>query len=320
LPYVMSKIWFAGALALYQALAYTIIRHLAFDMPGGMLEFGMLYVTLVLTTLAGMMLGLLVSAFAPNPNSAPLLIIMIIIPQIVLSGALAPVPSSASAPATTRWAFEAFMGITGVGSDIAADPCWALPEDLRESMTLDDKVANDCRCMGPNIFNEAFCDVPGVGARYDPAVDEPKPVEPPPLGDPPASPEIPPPPAQPGEGADTLALTRYLEALRVYQEETDQIRAEFEAEIVAHQARAEVYESSVKSYQEALIEWQTARNSAVGEAEGLIGALRDELGWTFVNKENSAVYWGRIGTTWAAQGVIILVLFSLILFFIKRKD
>jgi hypothetical protein len=280
----------------------------------------MLFVTLILTTLAGMMLGLLVSAFAPNPNSAPLLIIMIIIPQIVLSGALAPIPSTASAPATTRWAFEAFMGITGVGSDIAADPCWALPEDLRESMTLDDKLDNGCRCMGPNVFNEAFCDVPGVGGRYDPAVDAPKPVEPAPLGDPPPAPEIPPPPPQPGVGADTLALTQYLEALRVYQEQTDQIRSAYEAEILAHQSRAEVYETTVKNYQEELIEWQTARNSAVGEAEGLIGAIRDELGWTFVNQENTAVYWGRIGTTWAAQGVIILVLFGLILVFIKRKD
>jgi ABC-type multidrug transport system ATPase subunit/pSer/pThr/pTyr-binding forkhead associated (FHA) protein len=319
-PYVMSKIWFAGALALYQAGAYTIIRHLAFDMPGGMLEFGSLYVTLVLTTLAGMMLGLLVSAFAPNSNSAPLLIIMVIIPQIVLSGALAPVPSTASAPATTRWAFEAFMGITGVGSDVAADPCWALPEDLRDTMSLDDKVENGCRCMGPNVFNQDLCDVPGVGGRYDPAVDEPAPIEPPPLGDPPPSPEIPPPPAQPGDGAGNLELTQYLEALRVYQEETEQIRLDYEGEILAHQARAEVYASTVTAYQEDLIDWQTARNSAVGEAEAVIGAVRDELGWTFVNKENSAIYWSRIGTTWAAQGVISLVFFGLILLFIRRKD
>jgi ABC-type multidrug transport system ATPase subunit/pSer/pThr/pTyr-binding forkhead associated (FHA) protein len=320
LPYVLSKVWVAVLLALYQAAAYSLIRTYAFDMPGGMPEFWMLFVTLALTTLAGMMFGLMVSAVAPNANSAPLLIILIIIPQVVLSGALAPIPSAASAPATTRWAFEAFMGITGVGSDVAADICWELPEELREAMTLEDKQVNGCRCMGTSVFDPERCNFPGVGQRYDPAVDQPEPLEPPPLGDPPSSPDIPPAPEQPADGADTLAMTEYLEALRLYQEETDLIREAYEAEIESHQARAEVYEAEVKAYQEELIEWQTARNSAVGEAEGLIGSIRNEFGWTFVNKDDPAAFWQRIMTTWAAQGAIILVLFALILIFIKRKD
>ena len=35
LPYVMSKVWVAALLALYQAAAYTIVHYLAFDVPGG---------------------------------------------------------------------------------------------------------------------------------------------------------------------------------------------------------------------------------------------------------------------------------------------
>ncbi len=66
---------------------------LAFKMPGGLLEFGEVYVTLVLAVITGMMLGLLASALAANAASAPLTLIMLIVPLIVLSGALAPVPN-----------------------------------------------------------------------------------------------------------------------------------------------------------------------------------------------------------------------------------
>jgi hypothetical protein len=70
-----------------------------------------------------------------------LLVIILMLPQIVLGGALIPIPGFVSAPTSTRWAFEALMGITGPGSDIAADICWALPPDVRGAMTIDDKLA-----------------------------------------------------------------------------------------------------------------------------------------------------------------------------------
>ncbi len=130
LPYVLSKVWVAALLALYQAAAYTIIHYLAFKMPGGWVEFGLFYFTLVLATMAGMMLGLFASAIAPNANAAPLIVILLIIPQVVLGGALIPVPEYVSAPTSSRWAFEAVVGISGIGSAVAADLCWALPEDL----------------------------------------------------------------------------------------------------------------------------------------------------------------------------------------------
>ncbi len=156
LPYVMSKIWVAALLALYQAAVYTIVHYLAFDMPGGTLEFFQIYITMVLVTLAGMMLGLFASALAPNSSSAPLLVIILILPQIVLGGALIPIPTSISAPTSSRWAFEALTSITGPGSDVAADQCWALPEDVRASMTIDQKVENNCKCMGPNMLKEGI--------------------------------------------------------------------------------------------------------------------------------------------------------------------
>jgi energy-coupling factor transporter ATP-binding protein EcfA2 len=110
LPYVMSKIWVAAMLALYQAAAYTIIHYLAFDMPGGVQEFMLFYVTLVLGTLAGMMIGLLASAVAPNANSAPLIVILLIIPQVVLGGALIPMPTEISSVTSSRWSFKPSSG------------------------------------------------------------------------------------------------------------------------------------------------------------------------------------------------------------------
>ncbi len=101
LPYVSSKVWVAMLLAFYHAAAYAIIHFVAFDMPGGTLEFGLFYVTLVLAVMAGMVAGIFASALSPAASSAPLIMILLIVPQIVLSGALAPVPGTVSAIAST---------------------------------------------------------------------------------------------------------------------------------------------------------------------------------------------------------------------------
>jgi hypothetical protein len=136
LPYVASKVWVALLLAFYHGLAYTAVHFLAFDIPGGMAVIALAYVTMVLAAMAGMVCGLLASALAPAASSAPMIMILLLVPQIVLSGALAPVPETISSVASTRWAFEGLIGIVGFGSDVAADPCWQLPKELRESMTL----------------------------------------------------------------------------------------------------------------------------------------------------------------------------------------
>ncbi len=173
LPYVLSKVWVASLLALYQAICYVGLQYLAFDMPGGFQEFIVIYISLILSTLGGMMLGLLASAVAPNANAAPLIVIMLIIPQVVLGGGLIPVPPKISQVTLTRWAFEPIMAALGAGSDVAADVCWALPEDVRNSMSMDDKVAHGCNCMGVNVLREQSCNFPGMGkilqSRHRPA-------------------------------------------------------------------------------------------------------------------------------------------------------
>ena len=122
-------------------------------------------------------MGFLASAVAPNANAAPLIVILLIVPQVVLGGALIPIPSSVSTPISTRWAFEALTSISGAGSDVAADACWALPEGVRDAMSLEDKTTQGCRCMGVNALHQASCDFPGLGSFYDPVIDQPRPSE-----------------------------------------------------------------------------------------------------------------------------------------------
>ncbi|MCC6191128.1 MAG: FHA domain-containing protein [Anaerolineales bacterium] len=321
LPYVLSKIWVAALLALYQTAAFVIIHYLAFQMPGGLLEALTIYLTLTLSTMAGMMLGLFASALAPNSNSASLLVIVLMIPQIVLGGALIALPGPGqfvSALTTTRWAFEALMSITAVGSDVAADACWALPEDLREAMSLDDKQAQGCRCLGTAIFSA--CNFPGVGRFYDPAIDAPAPVEPEGAGDPPVEPVLPERPVEPADQSNQIAMAEYLEALGAWEDEVDRIQAAYEAEVDAYQAEVDAYQEQLVDYQEEFAQWRIARASAVEPAEGLVFQVNRDFGWTFVNKEDALAYWPKILTTWFAQGIYSSLLFITILVLQKRKD
>ena len=320
LPYVLSKVWVAAVLALYQAAVYTIVHHLAFEMPGGILEFFQVYITMTLATMAGMMLGLFASALAPTPSSAPLLVIMLILPQIVLGGALIPIPGFVSAPTSTRWAFEALMGISGPGSDIAADICWALPPDVRAAMTIENKLAYGCRCMGLNMLREESCNYPGLAEFYNPAIDQPPPVEPAPLGSPPAEPVIPERPVQPADQSDNVAMADFFVQLQAWETQATAIQEDYKKQIEAYQAQADVYKSEAIAYQQELIEWQIAQASAVTAAEGVVETFKTGFGWTYVDKENGPAYWGKILFTWLVQSAIIIILFMAILVLQKRKD
>ena len=217
-PYVTSKLWVACVLAFWQALAYTVMHYMAFRMPGGLLEFGELYITLVLAAITGMMLGLLASALSPNAASAPLTLITMIIPLIVLSGALAPVPSNISQIASTRWAFQSLIGISGMGSDVAADPCWHLDKTLRNSMDLDAKTYFQCKCMGVQVFDQNSCNFPGTRI-ITPEINQPPPVEPASLPAQPPQPVIPAAPAPPANKYDQVQMAQYINALVSYQDD-----------------------------------------------------------------------------------------------------
>jgi ABC transport system ATP-binding/permease protein len=320
LPYIVSKIWVAGVLALYQAAVYTIVHYVAFAMPGGIVEFVQVYITMTLATMAGMMLGLFASALAPNANSAPLLVIILMLPQIVLAGALVPLPTFISAPTSTRWAFESLMGITGSGSDVARDICWALPADVRKAMTLDDKKTYGCNCMGVSMLQQKNCNYPGLGKFYNAAINQAPPVEPPPLGDPPPEPVVPPRPTEPANQSDNVAMADFFTALKAWEAQATALQDAYKQQIADYQAKSEVYKTEEVAYQEKLIKWQISQASAVTPAEAVVDTFYTGVGWSFVDKQNVLAYWGKIMLTWLVQFGIILLLFVAILYLQKRKD
>jgi ABC-type multidrug transport system ATPase subunit len=316
LPYVMSKIWVAALLAFYQAAVYTIVHYLAFDMPGGGLEFVQVYITMVLATLAGMMLGLFASALAPNANSAPLMVIMLMLPQIVLGGALIPIPPAISVPISSRWAFEALMSITGPGSDVAADLCWKLPPDVRDSLSLEDKEAQGCKCMGVNMLDENSCNHPGLGAFRTEVLDGPLPPEPEPLGDPPPEPVIPERPVQPENQSDNVAMADFFTKLQAWEVEATAIQEQYKKDLEDFQARAKLYESQKIAYETARVQLQVA----VAPAEGIVRTFYNGVSWSYVDKEDLPAYFAKLAKTWLAQFMICLILFGTILYLQKRKD
>lgn len=320
LPYVLSKVWVAAALALYQAATYMIIHYLAFDMPGGVLEFVLMYVSLTLATLAGMMLGLFSSALSPTANAAPLIVILLMLPQIVLGGVLVPMPEAISSVTSTRWAFQGFIGITGVGSDLAADICLTLPKEQIAAMSAEDKIANGCNCLGTSALRQESCDFPGIGGFYNPALDEALPDDPGPEPIRPEDPVIPDAPEQPADETDNVAVATYLDELQKYQVVVQQIQDDTKAQFAAYEAEIDIYKAKVVTYQEAAIKHQAGVTSAVLPAEKAIETYLDKFGWAFVNKNDPGAYWPFLFKTWIAQIVISSVLFTAILFLQKRKD
>ena len=318
-PYIMSKIWIALLLAVYQTICYTAIRYTAFDMPGGFEEFALFFVTVYLLITAGMMLGLFASALAPNANAAPLLLIMFIIPQMVLSGAMMPFPAPARAPASSSWAFQAIIGISGTGSDVDGDACWNLTEEERDDLTLEEKN-EQCDCMGENALRQDHCNFPGLGEYYDEAIDEVDPVKPEEPGSQPSEPALPEQPASPENPNDVLALQAYLAELDTYNQEVADIQDQYKSDMDDWQDAQETYKDELEQYQEDLTELEVKRAISIGSAEGSIKRYKEDFGWTFMDKEDREKYLGTIFMTWAAQAVIIFIIFLGTIFMQKRRD
>ncbi len=317
--YILSKVWIALLLAVYQAGCFTVIRYLAFDMPGGNEEKLLFFITEFLLVVAGTMIGLFSSALAPNANAAPLLLILFVIPQMVLSGALVPLPKAAKAPASSSWAFQAVIAISGAGSDPAADSCWQLPDAEQDHLSLDQKNAQ-CKCMGENALHQSSCNFPGLGEYYNAAIDQQDPVKPVDPGPQPAEPTLPTAPAQPADPNNLQMLQLYLSDLTAYNTQVSQIQNDYKTSMNAWQQQQEDYKTQIETYQNDLSELVIKRAIAVGSAEATIRRFKDDYGWTFVNKNDRPAYLRTLVTTWAAQSIISLILFIGVVILQKRRD
>ena len=241
-PYVLSKVWVSVLLALYQGGVFLLFKIIAVkDLPS---EPGILlgmYVTITLSVIAGMLLGLLGSAAAPNQSVAPILVLVFLIPQIIFGGGVLPIETFGppgkvlNQLSLTKWPFEALSTLSKAGVDIAEDPCWqdVTSGKVKEYEDIKDERKKDCKCMGESVFNQ--CQFPGILQEYDPIVDQPKPKQP-----------------QQPTGADAQS-----------------------------QAAFDKFNKDLEKYQEDLTEWNLKRNGAISSAEGLINGINEQFSNTF---------------------------------------
>jgi hypothetical protein len=319
-PYVASKVWVALLLAFYHSLVFVVIHYIAFKVPGDWKDFIFNYITLVLAVMTGMMVGLMASAISNNPAVTPLVLIALVVPMFLLSGGLAPIPVTVNGWDTNRWALQGLSGISGVGSDVASDVCWQLPEDLRHSLTLDDKEYYQCPCMGTQMFEPGSCDFPGLGAYYVPELSQPAPTPPDALPDAPGEPQLPDPPYAPDDPSNQIQVVDYLNSLKRYQDVVQGIQQDYRNQVSFYQNMVAEYQVHLIDYQEALAQYTIARAAAVSAGEGLIEGSATQTEWAWVDKSDPSIYYPWLLRTWIAQLILVIGYFSLILILVKRKD
>ena len=128
LPYLFSKVTILGVLCLLQSASLVGIVSLVDPFLHGTFLPGWLevYITLALTSLAALALGLTISALVPNSDRAMSFLPLLLLPQVVFSGTLFPLTNQAlqiigmAFPA--RWAMAALGSTVGIHSDKVFGP------------------------------------------------------------------------------------------------------------------------------------------------------------------------------------------------------
>ena len=284
-PYVLSKVWVGVLLALYQAAIFLLFKVLTVDIPTASDVLLKVYVTLVLITIGGMMMGLLASALSPNQNVTPLIVLILLVPQILFGGSLLPINTLGPAGKVlnqmtlTKWPFEALITITGWGQDVANDPCWALSEQDRKELSEKDK--EKCPCLGPSLFET--CEFPGIGVSYSPEINQPAPVKP-------EAPATPRPRPQQSSPAEVL---QYQTELDTYLDEMSE------------------YQTALDQWQQQYSVWKEQNQGAIGTAEAMINKTNNNYGKA-LNVD--------LARYWLIMGLSSLFMLVFIFFIQKIKD
>jgi ABC-type multidrug transport system ATPase subunit/pSer/pThr/pTyr-binding forkhead associated (FHA) protein len=122
LPYIASKVVVLGLFALIQCLMFMLVIGLRVDYPTEGVLFPApveMYITLVLATLAAILLGLLISAIVPNVNSVIYIVFLVLFFQLIFAGVLFDLPGVTdhfSNLTLSRWTMEAL----GSSADLEA--------------------------------------------------------------------------------------------------------------------------------------------------------------------------------------------------------
>jgi ABC transport system ATP-binding/permease protein len=286
LPYILSKVWLCVVIAIYQSAIFWMTKIYLVDLPHNDLNTQLaMYFTLFMSTLAGLIMGLLISSLSSTQNVAPLLTVLFLVPQITLAGAIFPLNALGptgqwiSRITVTRWSYEAMVSLSGLGQDVAQDACWKQPDSVRQDWTEADK--KNCQCLGPHIFER--CYFPGLKKEYDPVVDQPEPIKPKDLGDPPEAP------------ANLLSPEA----------------SGFRDDLTTYKNQVKTYRKAMDRWQDRLSRWKEKRGTAIASGEALITRVRRTQGGSF--DVNVPQHWGILAALQAGMlGLLMIVQ--------KRKD
>ena len=123
IPYMFSKIVVLALLCFVQSAILVMIVYIVDPLYQGVFLPALLeaYITMALTALAGLMIGLTVSVVAPSTDRAMSLVPIILIPQVIFSGIVFPLNNWAiqilSMAFATRWSIAALGTTVGLHSD-----------------------------------------------------------------------------------------------------------------------------------------------------------------------------------------------------------
>ena len=123
LPYMFSKIAVLGLLCLFQSAVFVLVVQLGEPLQQGIFTSPTLeaYITLTLTSFAGLMIGLAISAVAPNTDRAISFVPIILLPQVIFSGAIIPLKDwltqIVAAIFPSRWAMAALGSTVGLHAE-----------------------------------------------------------------------------------------------------------------------------------------------------------------------------------------------------------
>ncbi|HEY3993123.1 MAG TPA: FHA domain-containing protein, partial [Ktedonobacteraceae bacterium] len=122
MPYMFSKIFVLGLLCLVQSLVLVLIVEIGEPLKQGIIlpPFWEVYITLCLSSLTGLMIGLAISSVASSNDRAISLVPIVLIPQVIFSGTLIPLQHAYIQVIAflfpTRWAMAALGSSIGLHS------------------------------------------------------------------------------------------------------------------------------------------------------------------------------------------------------------
>jgi len=141
IPYMFSKIVVLGALCLIQSAVLVLVVNAIAPIKQGIILPAALevYITMALTSLAGLMIGLTLSALSPNNDRAVSFIPIILIPQVIFSGILfqinGPFLQIFSSIFAVRWGMAAAGSSVGIHGDLLGGDSWSYQGTLFSTHT-----------------------------------------------------------------------------------------------------------------------------------------------------------------------------------------